>query len=306
MRFAGQGLRSAVLLISVVALGACSRGGDAPEVSASPPTAEQEARWALPMDSYVMNQIEVAVYGQAEDYLVKDCMATQGQSWDMAAFSESQLSAPVQSPSGLRIFDEKIAQTYGYTFPPVYPADVAAERTRLNRVTLTDAQQAAFKSCLQEARDRLGPMSAQDLSNQMSMRLQDIWTQATSDGAVATAAEQWRSCMAPQGIPDLPDAPYGHDAGMPTASQFASWGISPADSASGAAPSAAEIAAAMADAACRTSSGYTDALYQAEWRLQVKALHDDASLADDGQRARQTYDKVLADCRAVIAAHGGA
>ncbi len=297
---------TAVLAALVLATGACSAGSPDGGSDLPTPSAEQEARWALPLDDFVLSPVESAVLNQAEQYVSKDCMEAQGQPWQVVAVSEAQLSLPARSPSGIRIFNEQVASAYGYQFPSIYPPDIAAARAQLNSQKLTATQQSVFDGCVTKAQDQLGVLDATQLSNDIVGRDGDAWDGAIADPSVKKAAEQWRSCMAPQGIPDLPDAPYGTDGGMPTASQAAAWGQGATDSASQATASAAEIAAAQADAACRTSSGYTHALYQAMWRLEAKALKDDPSLADDGQRARQTYDKALTDSRAVLAAHGGA
>lgn len=298
-------VRATALAICVLFANSCSAPApDLANTGVSSPSGAQESSWELPTDSFVMTEVEVAVSELAEDYLVQDCMAEQGQTWQVTHVSESELAAPARSPGGLRIFDEEIAATLGYRFPPVFPAQVTAERQRLNSVELTATQEAAFAACLAAARDQLGSLTAVNLSNSIAVRTAGSWESAAADDAVTQAAERWRGCMKPEGIPDLPDAPYSADSGMPTPSMMASWGGADYDTSTS--PTAAEIAVASADAACRTSSGYAHAFYQAVWKHESLLLHDDPTLADDGRRAREVYDTLLADSRAILAAHGGA
>ncbi len=86
------------------------------------------------------------------------------------------------------------------------------------------------------------------------------WTVDTSGPELQAAAAQWRACMAPLGIPDLPSEPWDPDM-RPPESLTTRWGWdSPLDPAS-----ADEIAVATHDAQCRQDSGWFDLLYDAAW-----------------------------------------
>lgn len=83
----------------------------------------------------------------------------------------------------------------------------------------------------------------------------------TSSPELQDAASQWRTCMAPQGIVDLPQEPWrSTSTGALPESLVTRFDYRPTGEAS-----ADEIAVATADAQCRESSGWTDLLYEATW-----------------------------------------
>ena len=91
------------------------------------------------------------------------------------------------------------------------------------------------------------------------------FTVDTSSPQLQEAAAQWRTCMAPQGIADLPQEPWATEIrrempeSLQTRLNFQLTGQ----------PSADEIAVATADAQCRESSGWTSLLYEATWNQQA-------------------------------------
>ena len=95
---------------------------------------------------------------------------------------------------------------------------------------------------------------------------------ADRDPAVHEAEEKWRQCMVPLGIADLPSDATPTN-GLPTDSQYEQWGLNQ-DVAPWEIPPPGqdEIKAAIHDAECRDSSGWTDARYEAEWNAEIDYL----------------------------------
>jgi len=244
-------------------------GTSARAAAASAPTDQQRSQWALPLDSYMDSPVDIVIGDYAENLLVKQCMAKNGVDWPIPTMDVTSLHSSTTSPSGRTLLTEQIAGRFGYHHEAIYPADVAAQLRTLSARILSAAEQSTLDGCVSTARDTLPRPNTTQLATVLANQ---ALTDATLSPVVTRAAEVWRNCMAPQGISDLPAAPDGTNAGMPTPSQSAAFHLQ--DPTSGA--STGEIAAATADARCRVSSGYSDALYAAEWAAQSTALAKNA------------------------------
>lgn len=267
-------------------------GNSAHAAAATAPTAAQRAQWALPLDSYIDSPVEVVVGDYAENLLVKQCMASRGIDWPIPTMDVAALHSDTTSPSGRSLLTPEIAARWGYHHEPIYPAEVATQLRKLNSRQLSSSEQATLDGCVGTARATLPRPTTTQLGTVLANQ---ALTDAATEPTVTKAAAAWRSCMAPQGISDLPQAPDGTSGGMPSPSQGSTFRLEDPTSTA----SAAEIAAAVADARCRATSGYADALYAAEWAAQSKALAKNADALVRERDALETHRKAA---RAVITA----
>ena len=278
---------------AVAALAGCtSTDGDLTDsVSESPPN-EAMATYQLPLDDYMISPFEWNLGNYAENLLVEQCMNDHGFQWEVPRRDVDSLApSVVQSPSGRKIFTAQIASTYGYHAPEWLPQDVVAAERALGSQVLTADKQATLDACiLDDARDAL-PLPENYLQLATGLANEALVT-ALESNAVVSAAQQWQECMAPLGIPDLPNTPYE----MPPDSLASGWGSGEPETEA----SVDEIRIASADAACRTSSGFDIALYDAEWSLQAEALAENADELVAERTAAQDYVKRVHETLAEI------
>jgi hypothetical protein len=149
-----------------------------------------------------------------------------------------------------------------------------------------------FFACLDEARKEL-PTEAMRIDNALSGLGVRSGIDATRDPAVVAAAERWVACMQPLGFTDLPSSPYGEDGGMPTVSMAASFGEIYDGKTNEQTPEqeAEEIRLATFDAECRESSGYAQALYDAEWERQTTVVAENEDALATFLEEKAAYEK---------------
>jgi hypothetical protein len=161
---------------------------------------------------------------------------------------------PIDPRTGQRNFNLQVAQQYGYELPPQTPAEAQA-----GSIGVGSTQEQAVE-CGQRTRERLGLPPAASLAQFVNAGFDAVST--NTDVQAASAA--WRQCMTPAGVIDLPETP----ADMPTSSVQLS-----GDRAG--VPLAAERAIAIADATCRVSSGYDEAVLNARTQGELTAIGRD-------------------------------
>ncbi|WP_264032448.1 hypothetical protein [Cellulosimicrobium sp. SH8] len=252
------------------------QGTAAGQVEAAGPVEGEKnrMRWALPLDTYWVDQ---ALGSAAEAVLVEECMRDNGFDYrrpmvDVSVRSETKLAGQQH------LFNVETAAQWGYSGAPDPNAAIirAASEAAMSWPAEQDEQ---YWSCLDEARKEL-PTEAMRIDNTLSGMGMSTGIDATRDPAVVAAAEKWVACMQPLGFTDLPSSPHGEDGGMPTMSMSASFGEIYDGKTNEQTPEqeAEEIRLATFDAECRESSGYAQALYDAEWERQatVVAENEDA------------------------------
>jgi hypothetical protein len=162
-------------------------------------------------------------------------------------------------------------------------------------------QQDQFQECLASAREQF---PAQRINNVVAGLSFSAWTGAKNDPAVREAAERWVQCMQPLGFSDLPDGPNADGGGTPTPSMMEAYtGVPYNATFDGAAPEqtaqqkAEEIRIATFDAECQESTGYAQALYDAEWDRQVSVVRENeetlTSLLDEKAAYEEKADRIL-------------
>jgi hypothetical protein len=251
--------------------------------SSSVPESELElpekniSEWVTPLDQYVPGHSELANY--AEQLLIGKCMTARGLSWDVPWRDIHADNGPSWNAIDRRLFNADLASEYGYHNGPSGDSSLqawqqfAAEKQRLNAV-----DDKGVTDCVPVAREEL-PLLSTSASQKALMLVQNAFDDAKNSGEVRTAAEKWRDCMEPEGVADLPDTP----ADMPSKSLTKRFKLDFGDRLGTSEVTTAEIAIATADAKCQDSSGYAEALYEAEWKKSASLVRENA---DELVRAR--------------------
>lgn len=226
-----------------------------------------QKRWALPTDPYDLAMASVL---EASAYEVKHlaCMRSHGvtdlpRRWDIAAPPPETLAADGSS----MLFNEMLAEKYGYRAAPDPRDLLEAEILAAGDESILSSRDSSFhqiyEDCHSEVTEEFFEMSAikdlpevEGVLNSYDKLRVDLRSQE-----LAQAAQLWRDCMRPQGVSDLPDTPW--PVGTLPESLHDRW-----DWRLGGSASEDERSLAMADASCRRSSGWFDALYEAEWDLR--------------------------------------
>ena len=233
--------------------------------------AKDQAHWTLPTDPYSPSRDE-ALSAQAFDTVRAPCMRKAGFpqvtiGWDASAPAPATLAGD----GFTRVFNEDLAARYGYRAAPdprnLQEADILAAGEGGLWTHESQDFWDALNKCNHEADEALKPEDSDDRQAESDQTIAvssqlDRLQVDTTVGELADAAAAWRTCMAPLGIVDLPAQPWRPGAMLPD-SLLERWDWRPVG-----APSADEIQVAAADAACRRSSGWFDALYEAEWQLR--------------------------------------
>ena len=198
----------------------------------------------------------------AENQLIAECAGEAGYEVDVPWRDLTESTRPGHlNPVGRRLLTEDLAQAHGYGRAESDVQVSTDEEIFQDQVYAID--DATWERCLEQARDELGvTLNAAYLTQGLAAQAADT---AANDDAVKDAQARWYECMLKLGLPDLP----GDPSQMPPESfGFAS------DGATGDIATPREIEVATQDFACRVSSGYRDAFYEAEWNAQVELLRD--------------------------------
>lgn len=220
--------------------------------------------WVLPLDRFIDTSAEATNY--AEILLMGPCMRKAGFAWNVPWTDPYFGSTATSSDAGLRIFSLEVAETYGYRTAPRLNTGAAAWTEWAYR-DMSDAEVEANHRCTEEVRQSELPLlpGSSQLGNSLASA---AWEATSADQAVVDAADSWRACLKPAGIPDLPATPRE----MP--SNWLRDHLSLTDAHSP--PSVEEIRFATADAECREDSGYEEAFYNVLWDKEAVLVQDNA------------------------------
>jgi hypothetical protein len=255
-------------------------------------TAEPDARIQLPeqnIDSWVMplddfKWVGIARSGYAELVLIGPCMTDAGLPWDLPPWEERQPSESFNAAM-IKLNNEELSSRWGYHLAPTAPTVHAAEWTSLDEslTALNPDDYAIFEGCREAAREVLPIVS--NLSNFATSLEFTAYDEAAESDEVEAASERWAECMAPLGIADLPKSPEE----MPSMSMIAAFDLSDPNSQ----VTGEERSAAVADSACRRSSGYREVFYKAVWDAQVELLEENSdTLFRNRELLEEHYDQV--------------
>lgn len=249
---------------------------------------DQRAGWAgrlrLPLDAYVLTGAETLLVEDAQEILMRRCMAGLGLEWKPLP----RVDARDIEPQNLGRYgaDPVDAVRHGYHPRPDPPSVLRRDRAWDARETLpADVRRAAYGpsgtgGCLRTARQQLaGGVAAPDhrVFNALTATALETSRRAPE---LRPALRVWRTCMAKAGF-DYPD---------PLAAAASERWITPE-------PTPAELATARADAACQRSSGVMEAWAAAETRVQQRMVRQNAARLDE---AKSRKDHWLAAARRVL------
>ena len=266
--------------------------------------------WALPFDMIFdqeLSRLQVHLVHVWTD----ECMLKHGFP-DYEILSSVDVPYPETNPHGFSaLFNSVIAQKYGYRKAPDpgyrYSSGGVENRDRSYFEDKSQAFKDQMYACVNEATVReKGPVPTGEppMSKPGSYESElNQFVVSSSDPALAAQAKAWVECMAPQGISDLPSAPWTlqNYKAMPE-SLRERWDWWPLGDAS-----ADEIQVATFDAGCRESSGWNQALYDLTWDRQVAfiaAHHADVQRELDVQAAEKVRLRDLLS-QATNGAEGG-
>jgi hypothetical protein len=269
----GRVVAGALATAVALSLGACSLLPETTPTAHLELPSKNEDLWVMPLDSYTPPVSRKPDYGMA--LLEQPCMDSHGFKRAVPWQDPAALDAPLRS-----VFNVKVAEQKGYhvsavTAPPASPAWTAfAYRT------LAPGEQSALDACIAEAYKKLPPPSPSE--NLAPGLAQTAFNSSLATASVKAADQKWKACMRPYGVIDLPDYP----GNMPSPSLVKKFDLGGSPQ-----PSADEIKLAVADAACRDSSGWTAASYNAEWDAQVVLLRKNQSQLDAAKRDIDDYNR---------------
>ncbi|MGW6132365.1 hypothetical protein ACWFNE_20255 [Cellulomonas sp. NPDC055163] len=293
---------ASALLVAAFALSACSGpaaddDGDGSASAAALP-AQDIDRWAMPVDQYVPQNQPMLDY--AENVLISECMAAAGYTWTVPEYDIHAPDSPTRNAVNRVLFNRTTAANWGYLPAPSTQKNIAAQQAATTK-ELPEGSEGTFTQCIADVRADQLPLESSQARNFAASLGMAADQAARLDNDVLAAAEEWRTCMEPLGVSDLPDGPEG----MPSDSlraEFGRAGNGEADAdRGGEGASAREIEVATFDAACRDSSGWSEARYEAEWERQVTAVEENA---DALERILAEHKEVDARALAVLAERG--
>ena len=253
------------------------------------------ARWTLPLDPYLLSDLQLTKAAYAAALTVDDCLADKGID-DPVPYVD--IDAAYGSDVTVRKwFDLKIAQTHGYHEPSQQrPASLEAWDD-FQRQASTPSEDEAFLAC-RDAPATVSPGYSNTLMNFTSGLAAAAYSGASKDPAVLESAAAWNACMADVGIEDLPLTPIE----MPSESVRQRLGLGASIDGPITEPTGEEIDLATTDAECRDSSGFTKAFYDALWTRESSMLEDnEAALVDAGaeiESITSEIDDIIAESRA--------
>lgn len=294
MRITTRVAKTGTLVLVAAGLGGAVLHGlpEPADHAVEPTTTKDVASWAMPLDGWV------APGGHEQDYvemLVElPCLRAAGLDvpalpWATVdglhaaddAMDSTARANPSPALATTRPLTAEQAESRGYHGPSTAGANRDGWERWAYAPGFNDAFAAlpagASERCLERTRRSLGTGGGGQEASETAQRLTFLASVAArQDPAVARAATAWRTCMAASGLTDLPSGPEG----MPTESmrvlKVDGDQVSPLSDEVG----AAEVAVAERDVRCQRSSGYRQALYDAEWsRLLHVTARDAAVLA---------------------------
>ncbi|QPL04572.1 MULTISPECIES: hypothetical protein [Actinomyces] len=230
---------------------------------------------ALPLDPYV--QPDVRLQGYAHDVAMALCMKTEGYHYPVIEFD---WNSPDATPSTRyrRARTPEEAQLYGYRLSP----SDGDPRVR-EAGDYISSQPAAYQTQLGACADSVSEM---DMFSTVVVGTNAEIAGIEENRPLRDAMQQWRDCMMPLGIPDLPE---DHPGLAP--SLASTWELNLPDSNALidlTSLTSEEVTIAVQDAQCNASSGYDRLRYGLYWAAE------DQILAENGPEYAARREQIAA------------
>ncbi|TDE15753.1 hypothetical protein [Jiangella asiatica] len=282
--------RTTVLIVLPLALAVAGCGGarsDDVAVVADSVTAarsagqvadRQPAELVLPLDEYAFSEAEDEVLAAAAEAAVRDCFEARGfdaadadplpfgSAGGAAADAVDAADAADKHERRYAVADPEVAARHGYHPPDT--TDVRQEfyesHTEAELTALVGTQDGADDGCLHEA-DEVTAVGNEATLREGELLVSEVqadaWHGAMADPRVQDAFAAWSACMAAAG--------YRYDAPMEANDDPAWWSTDVAG--------ADEIATAVADVACKDSTGLIAvwSAVEAEYQSELIAQNQD-------------------------------
>jgi len=221
--------------------------------------------------------------GYARDLLAAQCLAGVVEYRVVAPDEQTSL---IDQRTGQLTFNQQVAAQWGY---PQLHMPAGQDSAVPNGVTITPAIQSAMRACGEKADERLGTPPQRVLAD-----IEDAGWQALSNSSeVQDAITQWRSCMEPAGLIDLPSQP----SEMPPASVASDSQVQDAQGNLVPKPDAVasdrEKEVAVLDAQCRAQVGYDTAVLHARAEAELTAIGQNLEGFEASRGAYEDYEQKL-------------
>jgi hypothetical protein len=253
---------AALVVLATLAAGC----GDRHAIGAPPqrtPHASLEVRHlVLPLDSFALQLSDLTRAQDAEDRLMKACIARQHLVW--TGIRRNPDASPDRWPNRYRygLIETEVAGRFGYHPVPDPESDRRAAQYNARQASLTSRQRLAAYGrngkggCHAEAVKYLlagVPHTDGDLINKTSA---DTYRRSRTSTAVTHVLQAWSACMRHRGF---------SYAGPEAAADDRRWNTRT--------PTKTEIRTALIDVACKHRSGVVDVWRQTEAVLQRQAIN---------------------------------
>lgn len=239
--------------------------------------AEDAAPWVSPFDAYFLEGEREHVVDQARDRLVRACMTSQGFEYqgDAGGSDDADSGANADFAATWGPSDEDTARQYGYAAPSTANSDGnAAASASYPSGYMHALINEENTGCIDQADARLGYgdtwFSAMGAYEKIR---DDADAKALAANKVRQVMQQWEACMSNRG--------YANRDPRELVGKYA-------DRQAGTSPDTAEQKAAMADAACKVSTGFMQIIRESYTEAERQAVLDNQATMDQIKQLSET------------------
>lgn len=246
----------------------------------------------MPLDEFIVYSPDLGNY--VEQLLIGNCLEERGRAWPVPWQNTDFPARQDQNRIGYRLFDERTALAWGYhQAPEADPLSVRLWR-EFSDVTDPSLSDPDFMQDFDDCSDSVRSTEASknwfrdvdgwNYVNDLAVQAADVTAQ---DPEIKEVNLRWHECLSgrvdfavPSDVRQMPTQEVSQRFGLtgPEASVTAS---------------VEEIAVAVADAECRTSSGLAELRYDREWEEQQKLLDANRDQLERIRAEAKAHHRVL-------------
>lgn len=213
---------------------------------------EDPSTWRLPIEAYLPAKADARLMSSARDTLIDACMRDAGHEAWVPAPDLPELGGRTLVDWRYGIHDASLAAERGY-HPAAAEQKAYDEAMQIGAVDKSGSDQGKVEACARQADGTVPAPQHDDLAQQISG---SSFAESQRDPEVVRAFAGWSACMATAGYQYQRPMDASDDAAFSDPSHVA----------------AKEIATAKADIACREAHQVARIWFDAETRLQQKAI----------------------------------